>query len=360
MRRISGFTLIEVMVSVAVLGLVTSYLTLMLVQQSRGYEVVDDVTEVQQNLRAIGDLIEHDVLVTGMMMPSAGAICGIDNAQNGTDILFVTDTDGIVTAGEVEPDLGIPITVGYDGTDTDVLTILRGDVEKTATADLFSYDNDNPPDNVADSDFPFMPAAGQVGGVIVADPTNPALGSQCGIITNVSAPLGGPYRITVDWEVTIGGTAMVPVERPLLGASSLVVIPAHVYVVSWDGAAGTPTQLLRDGLLLADDVEDLQVSYFHDVNDDGVVDANEWSGGAGGPAYTADGRDNSLLRAVRFSVVIRTASQDAVALQDPTKASGVFQVRENAPARAFPPDGYRRRVFTRTVLPRNVLSRGAV
>ena len=43
-RQAAGFTLIEMMISVAVLAVITVYMTGMLMQQSRGYEVVEDVS----------------------------------------------------------------------------------------------------------------------------------------------------------------------------------------------------------------------------------------------------------------------------------------------------------------------------
>ena len=58
MKRARGFTLIELMIAMAILLLVVVYLTEMLTRQSRAYTVVDQVTEAQQNLRAIADLLE--------------------------------------------------------------------------------------------------------------------------------------------------------------------------------------------------------------------------------------------------------------------------------------------------------------
>jgi hypothetical protein len=115
-------------------------------------------------------------------------------------------------------------------------------------------------------------------------------------------------------------------------------------------------------MLLADDVEDLQVAYFHDLDRDGNCDANEWTGGdcplpgaqaAPIPAYNPDASNNCFLRAVRFNFVVRTANQDAVAQQNASLASGTFIQLENAPARPAVLDGFRRRAFSRTVLPRN-------
>ena len=49
-----------------------------------------------------------------------------------------------------------------------------------------------------------------------------------------------------------------------------MAVPAHVYWVNPNAPNGPP-QLIRDGMVLANDVEDLQVALFYDVDDDGVV-----------------------------------------------------------------------------------------
>jgi hypothetical protein len=68
--------------------------------------------------------------------------------------------------------------------------------------------------------------------------------------------------------------------------------------------------------------------------------------------YQANAENNCFLRAVRFNFVARTANQDTVVAQNPAIAPYAFLQTENAPARAgF--DGFRRRAFSRTVIPRN-------
>ena len=57
MRRNDGFSLIELMVSAAIVIIVMVGITQAFTTQHRTYVVVDQVTEAQQNLRAVGDLI---------------------------------------------------------------------------------------------------------------------------------------------------------------------------------------------------------------------------------------------------------------------------------------------------------------
>ncbi len=362
MKRRGAFTLIEVLVSVAVLGIITSYLTLLLVQQSRGYEVVEDVSEAQQSERAIGDLLEHDVMLTGMMVEAGAAISGFDNAGPATartDVLCVSDAGAVDPTGISFGNLGVSVTAGYTGGNADdTLTLAVPTLEmlnNPGATVAAAYDNDNPPNGVADSDFFFSPGTGQAGGVILASRFNPANGSQCGLITNVT--VGGGTQVRVDWNVAVDGQPLITAPQAVAGGSYLA-IPAHIYFIR-PAAPGRAPQLMRDRLVIADDVEDLQVAYFFDTINTGACDANEWRGGdcpdpgiQGFPTYQAWTANNCSLRAVRFDLVVRTANQDAAALQNPALAQSVFPVTENAPARAGA-DGFRRRVFTRTVLPRN-------
>ena len=143
-------------------------------------------------------------------------------------------------------------------------------------------------------------------------------------------------------------------------------MPAHVYWINPTAANGAP-QLIRDGMVLANDVEDLQIAMFYDVDGNGQVDglaagftpppyhsATEYPGSAAPNAeYLPGVWDNSELREVRVTVVARTRSQDPNVLANPNLASSVTQGFENrAPGAVV--DGFRRRSVTLTVRPRNV------
>ena len=52
--------------------------------------------------------------------------------------------------------------------------------------------------------------------------------------------------------------------------------------------------------------------------------------------------------------MIRTRAEDAAAAEDPNLATNTFIAMENRVAPAQPADGFRRRVLTMTVKPRNV------
>lgn len=353
-RRCSrGFSLIELLISMAVLGIVTMFLTELLVRQSRTYAVVDDVTEAQQNLRAVTNLLERELRATGFLVPEGAAICGWDTdipAPDATpDVLYVSDADALDPAGVTSlTTQAADVLSGFSGTGEDTLTLSSLVVD----ANPF-YDLDG--DGVADSDFLWTTNPQRNGGLIVVDRNNPTAGAACGVITDINL---GANTVRVDFQVQNAPNSPTPNGAqpggtPLgVGAVDLVAVPAHVYWVN-ENLPNGPPQLIRDGMVLATDVEDLQLAMFYDADDDGVVDALEYPGADAEPEYESGQLDNSKLREVRVTVVARTRAEDPNVLANPNLANGVTQGFENRPPGVLA-DGFRRRSITLTVQPRNV------
>ena len=367
MRRHSGFSLMEMVVTLAVLGMVTFFLTDLLVRQSRTYTVVDDVSEAQQSLRAVSGLIERDLRSTGFLVPAAAAVCGWDMpsvaaSDTTPDVLYVTDADAIDPTGVTSLTAqAAQVTAGFTGIGVDDLVLSSLVVD----ANPF-YDLDG--DGVAESDFQYSTAPQRNGAVIVVDRNNPQRGASCGVITDIDPATN---TVEVDFEVRTApnspaGAGAAPGGTPLGGVPvDLVAVPAHVYWVN----PGPPPQLIRDGMILANDVEDLQVAYFFDANGNGIVDgldpafaappevsATEYPGSAAnnfGADYQSGAWDNSKLREIRVTVVARTRSEDPDAVANPAMANSVTQAFENRRVGAVA-DGFRRRAITLTVKPRNV------
>ena len=330
MRRTNGFTLIEIMVAVGILSVVVAGVMESFVVQNRAYTVVDQTTETQQNLRAIAHLLERDIRMTGFMVPEGAVACGIDATSTpgllpGSDVLYVTDADAIDpkdAAGELDQpqaNLGSTINVGYTGGAT-LMSIVVDDLGVEGKP---AYDTDG--DGLNDSDFRIG------GGAIVVDPSDPTRGTGCGVVVDVN-PGGNSLRVEFETGIGVGGT--------------LLLIPAHRYTVSDAGA------LRRDGTEIVSDVDDLQVAYFVDANDNGDADANEYlADGGAGADYDSAGTDHSELREIRVNLVLRSRTADG------EYSEGTEQATENrAPTGVA--DGFRRRVLTSTVKPRNIGFRG--
>jgi prepilin-type N-terminal cleavage/methylation domain-containing protein len=323
----AGFTLVELMIAVGILVIVVVSVMQSFVVQNRAYTVTDQVIEAQQNLRAVAWLFERDARMAGFMVPEAAALCALDRASQ-SDIVWFTDSDAIDPNGQERNALGVEVVSGYSSaTGSQSLTVSDSVLDGSAF-----YDTDG--DGTSDADFAVD------AGAILVDLDDPARGSACGIVENVTAT-----GIDVDFLTTI---------TPSIGAR-LILVPAHVYAVDTAGAAPV---LRRNARLLATGIEDLQLAFFFDLDRDGVIDdptasTGELPGGHGSAlTYESDSWDNRDLREIRINLVVRTR------MADQENDSGQFQTTENRVAPGGN-DGFRRRVHSSTVRVRNVGFRGS-
>lgn len=324
-----GFSLIEMMVALGLLSVVLLFVFNTFSYQHATYTVVDQLSEAQQNSQGIARLLERDARNAGYLVPEGAAACGVDSTS-APDTLLVSDTDAILPADQ--------LTVEYAGKQLSVKVSSADDpgslggpatlhVDKVIVDGTASYDTNS--DGTNDSDFRVG------GGVIFTDLNNANRGVGCGIVTAVT--LTSPQSVAVSVLALLGTTAP--------AAKDLAMVPAHVYQI----VAGTPPQLQRDGVLLAKDVEDLQVAWFYDDDTDQVVDAGEVRGVTGNN-YASSAVTGSELRELRVNLVTRTRSDDP---RNPDDA-GIGQQRENRATGIAAADGKHRRVHTATVRLRNL------
>ncbi|MEE8386915.1 MAG: prepilin-type N-terminal cleavage/methylation domain-containing protein [Dehalococcoidia bacterium] len=342
-RRVAGFTLLELLIAAAILGVVIMYLMQTFSTAQKTYVVVEQVSEAQQNLRVVADLIERDLRLAGYLVPAHAAVCGVD-VTNGSDTLFVSNADVILPADQLQVanfsallsgNLGARVTdpgAGVGGT--------IGGLGVNVNLAKRWIDVDGGP-----ADF----AVNQ--GVILVDRNDPNGRSACGVVTQYVDVGGNAARLRVDFLTNNLG--------PMAGNPDVRAIPAHVYSITPPNpGVGTPAQFYRDGLLLANDVEDLQIAYFFDLDDDRVLDAGEFQGDLGlavgdgiAVPYDSSAVDGSTLRQVQISLVTSTREDDP---NDAAPAM-IQQVTGNRnPATIAAPDRKRRRVYSSTVRLRNV------
>lgn len=325
-RRSAGFSLVELMIAVAILAIVIGAVMQSFVVQNKSYTVTDQVVEAQQSLRAVAWLLERDARMTGYMVPEEAALCAIDYVD-APDRVWFTDSDAIDPEGQTRPALGVAVSDYTGGTGSKTLT-----VEDVVLDGRPFYDLDN--DGDADADFM------EGGGAILVNLDDPARGTACGVVQNVAV---ASKQITIDFQTGIA---------PPSAMDRVVLVPAHVYEV----ISGGEPKLRRNGRVVASGVEDLQVAFFFDRDRDGEIDEPNASGGElpgaeGADPYESDKYDNRDLREVHIDLVTRTR------LPDVTNQNGLFQARANREGPAVG-DGYRRRVHTSTVKVRNVGYRG--
>lgn len=324
-RAHSAFTILEMMVAGTVLAIITSFLLSSLTIQKRNYTVNDQIVEIQQGARIIGDVLERDLRHAGFMTPPGAGFCLIDRTA-APDTLLLSDEAAVQTAGETSSELAARVTGG-------TVNVVKGPNFTLSVDDLIlevvnptpSYDTDG--DGANDSDF-------RLGsGAIVVDAANPERGTACAVVTGI------PSATQIELDVLSD-----PLAAAMPNPAQLTVVPARIYEVN------ALNQLVRNGTVVAGDVEDLQVSVFVDLDEDGDIDAGEYFGATGNPQLDPSATDLSLAREARAGFVLRT--RDA----DPNYTQGTFQALENrAPVAGA--DGFRRRAWVSTIMFRNIAPR---
>jgi prepilin-type N-terminal cleavage/methylation domain-containing protein len=325
----AGFTLIEMLTVVAIFGIVAIYVGRILNVNEMAYHTVENTSESQQNLRVFGEMVEDQLRHAGMMVQRDAAVCGVDNT-NAPDVLYVSD------AGAIDPDNGAGVdSTPYTGalvTAPVGTTNLNAGASVTLTLSSLiiepsppsrpAYDTDG--DGTADSDFR------ENAGVIIYDTANAARGNACGVITNVDVGAN---------TITVTGTAAMAVGA----GTALRAVPANEYRVSG-------TQLLWNGIELADGIEDFQVAYIFDFPvQNNLVESAEMRGFDGATAYASSALAPNEMRELEFGIVSRSR------LPDPAFSGQPQALLNRVPVTTA--DRYRRRTYQSHVLLRNLATR---
>jgi prepilin-type N-terminal cleavage/methylation domain-containing protein len=321
MRR-SGFTLLELMVVSAVLGIILMLVFGTMITSQKRAKALEDTVDIQQAARQIADIIERDLRHTGFMVSDAAAFCGVDNL-NAPDEFYMTDWEVINPGDDLAPTLGATLAGATDApSDGTYFTVDMLVIEASVPDPAYDTNGDMNPD----SDFRVN------GGFIIADRNNPERGTVCGAVTGVQLP----NQIRV---VKVAGG----LDAVGAGGSTpeMIIVPALRYRVDVNG------NLFRGPIQIASGVEDIQLALFFDLDDDNVIDPGEYFGDGVGPRYVAQGRDAAELREARLSVILRTRRQD------PENLIFTAVATENRAVTAGT-DGFRRRAYTTVVRMRNL------
>jgi prepilin-type N-terminal cleavage/methylation domain-containing protein len=313
-----GFTLIELVVVVFVMGVVSIFVGQTLIVTDRTFNNIDQTTASQQSLRVIADILDHDIRHAGLMVPGAASVCGVDEDDE-PDTLYLSDSDAIDPGDDTAPYAGAVIA-GVTNLSVGTATLALDSLMIESNGARLAYDTNG--DGTNDSDF--QPGAG----VIIADTLDPGRGTACGRIRSVNL---ASDQITVVLVSALDNTG---------NAAQLVAVPAHEYRVNG-------TRLFWNGIGLSGGIEDLQVSYIFDLNGNDVVDPGETRGDGAGADYDSDDESADDLRELRVSVVARSR------YEDPGFTTGRLQPVENRDP-VSTADGFRRRVLTTQLRLRNV------
>jgi prepilin-type N-terminal cleavage/methylation domain-containing protein len=297
-QRSSGFSLIEVMVAVAVMAIVTSQLLLSFSQQHTTSLEHERTIEIQEEARLIVDVILKDLRAGGFMVPKYTAVASVDGGGNASDSLCISDAsviDDATLATATEKFSGAELSANLSGGGS-IVSVL------TSTVDI---------DADGDDDF-------SVGGGIIV---GTGIRGHCAIITGIASG-GGTTAIRFDPPTPAGFTA----------ASGDAAVPAVRYNV----AAGA---FSRNDIVLSNHVEDLQAEFGVDADRNGTVEGAEF------PIDDLDTQEYELVRNVRVHVTAREARTE-VGFQ------GQFPAIANRVAGAA--DNFKRRRVTGDAILRNL------
>ena len=328
----AGFSIVELMVALLLLGVITSQLFVVLNTQQKAYSDQNDKIDVQDTTRRALDLITQDTRNAGIMIDRHLAIATRDGDVDAPDRLCLSASDyldlpdpagsnlpGSSNAkwGKVTNRLpGVTVT-GINGQNVDLNSLNVDAGEPLASASLVDF-------FVGD-------------GVIIADATTGR--SYCG---RVEAVNGTQLVLENDPGFPNAQQTM----NPFTG--NVQAVPAIVYDI--DVQAGPPQVfvLRRNGFELSRVIEDLQVEFWVDISIDGLVDEPaEW------PLHTLNQGvpiPTDRVRRVRISLVGRSDSAESdtgpARFKRPTAGNRNPQTA---------PDNFKRQLFTASVLPRNML-----
>ena len=325
-----GFTLIELMVAVSLLGLAAMGMFSAFDSQKAVYNSNERLVETQEDARLVLDLITFDARMAGFMVPPVTAISSIDGGAANADRLCVSEFSYFDL-----PDLATPVTTLNSQGERFLITNSQ-QVQSFSlnTVSVQSLDIDGDSDNQLGENHFGNPGDG----IIISD------GQQtfCGAISAIDT---GSRQITV-----------VPAHAPIpvfANPGNLRAVPAILYEVVQSPAPAPlgSFSLMRNGQLLSPTIEDLQVEYWADLSvppDNDTDDLNESQ-----ISYLNDpliGIDTSRIWRVRISVVSRATQAD-------TGSKLRFSSGARPPVAnrvAGPADNFGRRVFTSTIMPRNI------
>lgn len=249
-RDRGGFTLVEVLVTAAVLGvLLTSVLGIFNAQQ-KTYTVQTAVSDMQQNGRAALGILARDIRSGGFGVPNEAALLVV-NSNSAPDSITVT---GDYAGGE----------------STEVLTHNKASKYFTVASGVYGADAVGSEMMLFDdSDYHAVTVSAFTSGAT----------DRLDYDTS-SSPIN--YSVGQNKDYT-GGTATTASPRTYQIDTSI---------------AGRP-RLMRGGAVIAEDIEDLQIAYGLDADGDGVVEA--WSSAPS---------DATEVRLVRVSLIARSAAPD--------------------------------------------------
>lgn len=322
----AGFSLIELMVAVVIMGVVTAQLFVVMGNQKKVYSSNERAVDTQETARMTLDLVSFDTRLGGYMVPSWTAVSSVDGGDAEPDRFCTSSV--FADPGAIDDPLNPMLAVKQRWEGARV-TAIGGNSVVVDKLDL-----NDPPDGVDD----FSTGTG----VIVASKSQ----TYCARIRLINP---SPGANTITFESTDAAAFITNIA-----GGELQAVPANIYELN----TGT-LELQRNGMLLASQIEDFQVEFWVDAAggandiDDGdtefpVNDLNTPDPPAGGLMAA-----NDRIRRVRVTVLAVAPLEDQANSASGRLTFGRPQIANRQPDPT--PDRLRRRSFSASIMPRNVL-----
>lgn len=310
-----GFTLAELLIGIVIATIVAMAGYTVFLSSDRLYNINEDLSEAQQNVRVAMDRLAKDIRAAGFGLPEESFSLTIGGSQ------FTT-----------------PITPSNSSIAPDTITILGIGYEAGSLVGKASGENVSGKGYICiDSDSRFTTQFSNrryinIGGATYKELTA-APGTTCG---------GTGKQLTL----------ATPLERSYPDGTVVYIIQAVTYSIGDTGtgcSSSNPclksndlTELRGAGRqTIAENIEDIQFAYGIDSDGDGVVDS-----------YSNNPSNPSQIVAVRVNIVGRTRGEDPSGIKNFTMPC-LEDRRSNANCTGAALDGYRRRVLTKIIKLRN-------
>ena len=312
-----GVTLIELMIVLVIAGLLVGGIYTLFATQQRSYYVQDRVTGIQQDGRAVLNIMARDIRMAGFVT-GAGSAGGFTD-DSGTFSLS-SDPAGDTFTYAIEP--------GNSNTAPDTLTVVLGIEElgivDTTSGNLVTFEN-------LDTNTPFANAVTNNVAFVAFD-------LHVGNLYQVSSVNFSNDTITVvnftSGEKTVGGKAYWVKAVTYSVDSDALKRNENIGAGAESLAGGGETTV----------VEDLQFAY-QVAGDTGWYNA---------PSEFPAGTSQANIEMVRINVTVRTAVEDATVADAEATARFDQPALEDHTSGLNTDDGFRRRVYTTVVKARNL------
>ena len=328
----AGFSLLELMVAVAIMGVVTAQLFVVMGNQKKVYSSNERAVDTQETARMTLDLISFDTRMGGYMIPTWAAVSSVDGGTDNPDRYCVSSmfADPGVTNDPNNP--MEQVKQRWEGARVNPAGIAGSSV----TVNKLNLNPDE--DNV--NDF----ATGS--GVIIASKTE----TYCARIKQITPdPVPGGTNNTITFYSSDATSYLTNIN-----GGEMQAVPANVYELNKD-----TLELSRNGMLLASQIEDFQVEFW--VDGSGIPN-NQDDGDSEFPVNDLEHPDppagglmaqNDRVRRVRVTVLAVAPLEDQANSATGHLSYGRPKIANREASTVV--DRLRRRAFSASIMPRNVI-----